>query len=409
MEKDYSINWKDFNNILFYKPKFYEYHNSVILLELDDCLIDNMRNNWLYDTMNKKNIKINENLIKCLNKLSNYSIVVLSNQLDNSKLNLDIIKRKFEQVLDHIKFPILGLFALKPNCYSKPHTRLFKILEGYFKQYGSINIQKKIVVSNEGGIIVEKARKNGDVQSNIPYSDVDRAFAWNINADYNTVEEFITNYSIHNRLEIIDKKSIKFQWDSNIIDPDTRIMYDVELSKQEQINIFKELGGLGSVDVYVIIICGPPRCGKTTLARQLIAKWRASEFGKKNEIKRLGPDKFTKSKLFTMFKKYTADRISVILDGCCETDRLREPFLSFLKERSVGLLLVEICVGGIELAKLFNHVCVEESKDPDVLLYKNRDFYIYKSQYKKPRLPFGKHVTYYPRIEKRDSVMLYRY
>ena len=406
-EKDYSANWKNLGTLLVYNDKQFQFKSSVVIVELDNCLFDHITPNKLYDTRNKHNVNFNEEFIKHLSRDSiDKSLVILSNQINQNKLNIDMIKRKVEALIDKTKLPILAFFALTPNRFSKPHTGMWKLLSAYYKLHASANIQNAIVVSNEGGLIVETEKRTG-IETKVAFKDTDRAFAHNICADYLTIDEYMDNtYGNPNF-----GKKIKFLWDQNIISPDIRNEYYNEISKITNVNIFRELGNFKNKDGYVIIIMGAPRCGKTQLSKTIIKKWRSSDFGKHNEIKRLGLDMYTKGRLFSIFCKLINDRISIVLDGCCDTESQRKEFLNHVKDKNIAVLFIEVNVG-FEMARVFNHVCVEESKDEDTVLYKDRLYYIYKSMYRRPRkeeFENSSYIIYYPRIDSRDTVMKYRY
>jgi DNA 3'-phosphatase len=410
LEKDYSNNWKDLDTLLVYHPQSFQFQSHIIILELDDCIIKNIKSTALYDTRNKKDIEFNEDMIrKILRDSTDKGIVILSNQTHGNKLIVDMVKRKLEAVIELTKLPIIAFFALKTNCFCKPHTGMWQLLNGYYRQFGSTFIKNAIIVSNEGGIINTKEKKNGDIVSKVTHSDIDRAFAWNIGCEYYTIDEYLDSGN-RDRLGQNQSKLIKFQWNTNIISPEIRKIYVEEINKMPRINIFKELSTLGNSDSYVIFIFGAPRCGKTTLAKEIINKWRGSKFGEKNEIKRLGPDKFTKGKLFGLYKKYVNDRISVILDGIEMINEYRNKFISFINGKNISILYIEINIG-LEMAKLFNHVCVEESKNDKITIRKMQDFYIYKSRYKNRKIATAnsKSIVYFPVIDERKTVMEYRY
>jgi hypothetical protein len=82
-----------------------------------------------------------------------------------------------------------------------------------------------------------------------------------------------------------------------------------------------------------------------------------------------------------------------------------------LKGKNVGVLFVEINIG-LEMAKVLNHACVDSSRDESVVLYKSRDYNIYKATFERPtaeECPGGHFIAYSPLIEQRNNVMLYRY
>jgi hypothetical protein len=410
-EKEYSDNWKTLGTILMYKPPQFQFSSSVIITELENCLLDHITPNKLYDTRNKHDINYNTELIEQLTKDStDKSIVILSNQINQNKLNIDMIKKKLEELLSKTKLHILALFALTPNKFSKPHTGMYKLLDAYYKQHGS-SIRRAVVVSNDGGLIIEKEKRNS-VETKVAFRDTDRAFAHNISAEYFTIDEYLDEND-KNGMRVTDQnfgKKVKFSWDGNIISPEVRLEYVKEITKMEPVNIFAELGKFKNVDSYVIMILGAPRCGKTKLTKEIIRKWRDSKFGESNEVRALSRNEFSKGRLFNTFRKYVDDRIHIILDGSCNNPDERKPFLEYIADRNIAVLYIEVNVG-FEMARVFNHTCVENATSDKVMLYKNRDYYIFKSMYKRPKPDeYNKatFIVYYPTIEVSSSLM-YRY
>lgn len=406
IEKEYSTHWKDLGSILIFIPPDFQFKSSIIITELDNCLIDYISLNKLYNTLNKHDIVFDEDFIKELIKISTEkSIIILSNQNNSNKLIKDMIKKKFEILLEKINIPILACFSLIENRFSKPHTGMFKLLKLYYQQFG-YQIHDVKIVSNNGGLIIEKTKKD-IIDSKVLFKDTDRAFANNINAEYYSIDEFINSLDVNNKNY---NKKVKFTWDNNIIEPSIRNEYLIEIKKRESENIFDEIMKLKKFEIYIIIILGPPRCGKTLLANQIIKQWRTHEFGYNHEIKRISKDIYKSNiAMINIYRKYIEDRISVIIDGSCNTEKERLPYLNYIQD-NMALIYVEINIG-LNMAKVFNHVCVEMSKNNETVLYKDRDYYIYRSIYKKPVVNNinSFYYVHYPKIEKNDAIEKYRY
>ncbi len=395
----YSENWRNLGTVLFYQDSTFKFRQNVIILELDDCLIKDVTAHKLYNTLNPIQLQINEDLVRGLKKESvENSIVILSNQVSSSKLNTDMIKFKLEYFIKQSGLSVLAMFALIPNKFMKPHTGMWKLLNLYAER-NYVNIKNTIVVSHLGGLIVDKNTHAHGAIKFVSTKDTDRAFAWNILADYYSIDEY---------LERADKEP-PYQWDHDVISPELRQQYFDILHKMENVNIFQELAKLGDRSAWVIFIYGAPRCGKTRLAKLIIKKWRASEFGKHNAIERLDLTEFKPRGRLNKFKKLIDDRISVIIDGTCHNDELRDPFLEHIKDRNIGILYINVNIG-LRMAKVLNHVAVEDATDEKTTLYKSREYAIYRSTYKKPRVgPNAILIDYYPKLETRETVMKYRY
>jgi Cdc6-like AAA superfamily ATPase len=238
------------------------------------------------------------------------------------------------------------------------------------------------------------------VKEIVGYDDYDRAFANNISCEFMTVTEY-TNDCVESRLLPKGKQHVvKFSYNHSIIQPEVRELYADELDKKTNVNIFKELGTMPAAN-YLIIILGPPRSGKTTLTNELISKWRNSSYGDYNAVEVLYGS--SAKRLINNYKKIIANRISVVLDGCDLSSI--NTYIKIAESHSAGVLAVIIDCG-IEMAKVLNHVYVEESTNENATVIKLQDYCIYRSKFTAPNC---KYIMYYPKIDRRDTVMKFRY
>jgi bifunctional polynucleotide phosphatase/kinase len=392
--------WKFTESVMIYKSPDFVFHSDIIITEFDDCLIKPLSQKKIYSTMNEYNVDIFDP--DFMHKLTRESankkaIIVLSNQASHNKLLIDMIKLRVENFVTLIKFPILCFFSLKPNRFMKPHTGMWSLLNAYYAKV-KVKIAEKLIVSNEGGAIINKLRRNGEIDSRIKYSDTDRAFAHNIQVEFKLIEEFVE-----------DKKPLVYKWNTNIIAPEKRLMYCDVINDYKNPSVFRELALFGKNDVYIIIVMGAPRSGKTRFSEFLVKQWRKSSFGQKNEVVRLGMDEYTKKRRYTQFRKSIEDRLSVVLDGGCHLENDRQYFVNYAEEKNIPILYVEIN-NGLEMAKLFNHVCVEEAKSENTVLYSDREFHIYRSLYRPPKVTKNtKYVLICPKVEYKPHIMKFRY
>lgn len=409
---DYSNdNWACEGSILGYRSKLFSFLSDIVITELDDCLINYLTPNKIYDAYNENKFELNDDLARMLKKeCQNKSLIILSNQCMNSKINIDMIKRKVMFVESKLNMNILVLCALKNNKFAKPHTGLWLYLKLFYKTRSGVNINDAILISNEGGIVSEKLKKDGEVQSKVKVTDVDRAFAHNIGIEYMTIDQFLLG------------EKPKLRWNFSLIDPEMRIEYcdKIEeivsrvvgsLDEKEIYNklIFKKLAEFGKVDAYCIIVLGPPRGGKTTIAKKIIEKWEKSPMKQRYVIERLGTN-MGKKKRFTTYKKLLSNRISVIIDGECYTKEMQKDYLDYAKELNIPVLFLDV-TPGIHMAKILNHVAVEESQDFNIILYKHQIYHMYQSIYRPPDVDnkTTKYVIFHPIIERKKSVMINRY
>jgi DNA 3'-phosphatase len=396
--------WKDYGTIMIYHNTEFVFKPECIIVDMDECLIKYMPKYKIYDTLNNYEFQIRDNgfIRRLRSENHKKSIILLSNQVNTSKLNIDQIKRKFEFIVDKLNLPMIAIFALKNNCFMKPHTGMWRWLKILYKDYGHMSIESALIVSDEGGIIESKEKKRtGEITEKISVSDVDRAFAWNIEQPFMTLGEFVDH-----------TKPPPFRWNSRIIDPDTRQPYLQILDDAEKRNpsISSVLNNFGKREYYVMIMLGAPCSGKTTLAKTIISKWRKSQFGKSNAIERLGTDNYTAIKRLKTFKAMCDQRISTIIDGDMYTNQTRDPYLKYLKGKNIPVVYILVNPGNA-MARVFNHSRVEDSNDDKICLRKIDDFSIYTSRYKAPTITSSlvKLIEWYPKIQKTPSIVKYRY
>lgn len=387
LDKLYSSDWKDIGSMLVYQDKGFQFHSDVYIVELEGCLIKCISNMKVYQS---DAIEIAcEELIDRFKAAADISIIIMSNHISNMGVNLDIIKQKTERLMQRVKIPFLCIYALKPNCFMKPHTGMWKFLNAFYRTYGQKNIHTTTLISDEGGICAE----NGEYTS-----DVDRAFAENIGAKYRSINEYL--YGCKE----------EYKWDPRIIGPEIRQKYVEEINKYENPNILEKLLEFGEQELYVVFITGAPRCGKTKLAKQITRDWQKNkQLGVTHAVEILDHREYTECKRRKLFKKALDDRISVILDGGCYTTKLRKPYIEYLEEKNIPALFVEVNCG-FRMAEVLNHAYVERSGSESATLYPTRDYCVYRSQFTKPPdSQLLRYVLYMPRIDQHDAVMKFRY
>lgn len=269
---------------------------------------------------------------------------------------------------------------------------MWQFLKAYYAKVASSTVHKTLVVSSNGGRIIDVEIKHVGFKT-VVESDIDRAFAWNIGAPFYTLREYMSKEPIQE----------KFTWNTMTLSPEQRKEAVEILAQYRNPSIFKSLLSV-KVDVYMIVIYGPPRSGKTTLAKEIIRKWRESTFGKTHVIKRFGPDKYSKLKRITAVRKALQDMISVVVEGYVHTAKSREPFQQMAKDYKAGVLYIEVDPG-IGMANIFNHAAVETSSDEYTHLLDPKDYRYYISQLNRP----ANVLKYCPVIQQTKEIMWMRY
>jgi hypothetical protein len=380
----YSDRWYDLGTVHIYISQNFQFSSRVTIIDFD-TVINKSPAAQIYNADRHHAFTFyNTDLMKKIIKASDTSLVILTSPR-YEPLSLDIIKRKIA-FLELKSIPVICIASTAADCFMKPHTGMWRLLNAYYKNQSNL-IQSTDVI---GMTAAKKSKEGADDQT---FSNIDAAFASNIGATY---------YSVTRYLE--DRADERFTWSNSVIAPEIRMLYCDELDKCERIDVLKEFIGMQG-DVRVLMINGAPCSGKTTLTNELVSRWNKNTVSKFNELLVLtGP---ANDKKLKTIKKTVQDRIHIILDGDCETDRQRAAYVT--AARSTGLnvefLVVEVVVG-IEMSKVFNHVRVEESKTMVKLVNKN-SFHIYNA--KVCRRSDLKYLTYYPRIDRRPAVVSFHY
>jgi len=385
----YDENWKELDTILLYQSHDFKFNSNIVIVELDNTLIKSVSKKKLYENQfdeNNKSIELYLDNTMRKFKSNEFSVIILSNQISKNDNNYDIIKLKVKKFIEKTNIPILAFFALRPNYFMKPHTKLWILLKQYYKLRNK-DIKNGMVISNNGGMFVEKYHKKTDsVTGKFISDDIDRAFANNIG---------LTFISIENFLEITNNKS-KLKWTSSIIPPELRIELIEELRNYKNKNIFNELENLGkNYDTYLIIVFGAPCSGKTTLSREIIKTWRSNKLNENKAIKFYSGNLYSVNKINNLTKQALENRISVLVDGEFPNNNYRKFIVDVAKKNNSGILYIEVNPD-FEMSKLLNHIRVETSNDPKIELIPTNKFYEYRGKYIKPV------------VDKNSSYILYK-
>ena len=389
---DYAKYWKDLGSVIIYNHPNFQFNSIVILVEFENCLINKISPTQLYHAISPKTVTpYREEFIKVLQKeITEIGVIIVSNVPNQGKLAVDSLKRKVEAFYDKYNIPALAFFSLKPNKFSKPHTGIWTLINSFYKKSGHM-ITKSCVVSDFGGRLIDREMRTGAIRTLADKTDLDRAFAHNTDMPYKTISEYLNP-------DLLEK----FSWNNLSLSPEDRLIYIKKLREYRNLDILKELFRNNRADVYMILVYGAPRSGKTTVCKELVKQWRVENMV--GTVKRLGRDKYTTGTLFKMAKKYLEDKINVIIDGNCHTENLRSPFIQLADMYKAKYITVEVNPG-MNMAYIFNHVAVETATTEDVLLYENKEYYYYNSIVSRP----DNVIIHCPEIQSNKQLTQYRY
>jgi hypothetical protein len=408
MDNNYSNNWVDLKTILMYKNKSFQYTGDIIITDFDNCLIKNITSAQFYRT--RKIELFNINFIKKLKQHSiDKDIIIISNQYSNNKLNIDIIKSKLEAFIETTKINLIAFFCLKKNKLSKPFTGIWKLIKKIYIN-NCKTIFKTIVVSNQGGNFIEKTNveytkpKNPADNTNIininnleiQINDLDRAFAENCKIKYFSINEYLKpnyisedfNHELYNRNPLC-------------------------LDKDHRIKIINKIKGLGCPNAneivnniiakdnkeFIIVLLGPPRCGKTTFSAELLQDWNRSEYGSNHILICINEN--INKKIIKKINLYLQDRINILIDS--NTMDL-EIYNNLAKENNINLYYIGLVLSP-KFTLLFNYLKVENSDNDIDEILDTKVYLEYRSKFHKP----DNIIECIPNINLTDQLLNFRF
>lgn len=413
--------WTNMDSVIVYRSPNFVFCPNVIVTELDDCLIRAIKIPKLYKSARSVVVRAGtdgseyqppqpivtlfaEDLLKRLARDFRHggnSIVIISNQVNTSKRNRGAIRAKLQPIID-AGLTMLCIFPTVSNRFMKPMTGSWELLVRLYKQESrSVMITSGTIVSNEGGLIVrmESKKPNTPAEDVVVSTDVDRAFAHNCNLKFRSIDEYLTNTA----------EQQPFAWDVSLASPQIRQKYIALSNEATRIDVLAEMlkhfaGGY----TFMIMIMGPPRCGKSRLASQLAFDWKQNTALNKNHAVRVISEK-TPSKMISAMRPAVKNLFSVIIDGWCNTIEEREPYFELAARRHIPVLCVDVKCG-LRMAQIFNYVAVQKATTPDVTVHKERVYAEYDARSSVPEeSKMVKYLIYTPVIEPSRSVCWFRY
>ena len=123
------INWTITDSYIIGKTNDIILQNKkVASFDLDDTLVKTNSGNVSSDDENDWSI-YNDNVVNKLNGLKDkeYHLVIVSNQsgISKGKVDINVWKKKIENIINHIKLDFTIICALKDDMYRKPKTKLW--------------------------------------------------------------------------------------------------------------------------------------------------------------------------------------------------------------------------------------------------------------------------------------------
>lgn len=264
-----------------------------------------------------------KNKILTLSK-ENYKIVFFT-QISASKFNLEKFKEKSKEIrrLLGVDFQLFGCYG---NGYSKkPSIGLWKLLEQHNDQV-SINLNDSFYIGDAVG-------RSNDI------NDYDIKFALNVGIKCHTPDEYYDNCKV--KINIPEHPL-------NLINNDNYQEMDYSI-----FNSNKKL---------LVILVGPPSCGKTTWCKQ----------EKFKEYTVIDQDNYKiKSRVINTITSLLLENKSVIINKRNELEKDRKEFIEIAKQHNATPVIVLFDIP----KKLCKHICVyreitDEVEIPSIIISK---------------------------------------
>ena len=240
--------WKTIDSVLFYIPVNFKYNKSLAIFNFINTLIKPIKNGHPFELKYRyKTTK--EKLLEIHNNGASICIFQSFSEPDES-----IIKDLFTLLIDDINIDIMAFFTLRKNKYAKPFTNTWNLIRLiYSKNKRTINKNTSIMVGHKAGRISVHGRK-------IDNSCIDRSFANNIGISFCTPCSFFLK----------PEKINLWQYSTDILNQEDRhILISNEVTPP---NISNAITSMES-EKFIVIVTGPPSCGKTTLSEQIKRKY----------------------------------------------------------------------------------------------------------------------------------------
>lgn len=182
--------WQDRNTVLIRTPSVYDWKPSVIGFSLDGTLVRNKSGNPL--PRNEKDwVFIHDNTLDKLVEVSQFaSIVIITHdkRIGLGKIGKHVYRNRVDRIateLHKVGVECIAIVGTRMNCFSKPHTKLWKLLQSMYERARKPApvAAKSIYVGDMGGHLASKQGSVWGTQTkDVAYYD--RAFAHNVGMRY---------------------------------------------------------------------------------------------------------------------------------------------------------------------------------------------------------------------------------
>lgn len=372
------------------EPPF-EYKTKIAGFNLDNTIVESkpklVADRYKFDLTFQNCIQKIQDLHK-----EGYAIVVISDQEGVSKgfMTVEDLRYKFDcftSMLTDKQISVIGIFTTKNNCFKKPHTWTWKMLVELYKiQNRRIDMKESFYTGNLAGRVAKTPHKK-----DLDY--IDRAFAHNIGLEFKVPEQVFLysaedrEFKYENIMDDTEKDEYKlheferyrksvFYNKSNAFDG---LLFYCQSQSKKMLETIQDEKIISKKISFMIIMVGPPSCGKSFLAKILERKASRTVIGEggkpisKSEFIVINDrhmikvtndksKKLTNAQRNTLIDEAILSERLIILDGNYATHDSRKPYLEKASEYNVPVIFFKFDTP-YKVCRHFNHMKFEETFD----------------------------------------------
>ncbi|XP_033117514.1 uncharacterized protein F21D5.5-like [Anneissia japonica] len=279
-----------------------------------------------------------------------YKVVIFTNQRGIEKQHTDAnhFKEKCEAIISSLSIPIQVIVATTEGHFRKPSTELWEIMQKNNTGI-KVDLKQSFYVGDAAG-----RAKNWAPGKPKDFSVSDRMFAANVGVRFLTPEEYF-----------FDENPCPFEWRS--IDP------------KNYVENAKKIDAIQPKDKDMIIMVGPPACGKSALYQNSLQQ---------HGYVRVNQDTLkTQHKCLALANASMSEGKSVVIDNTNPSVTTRETYINAAKKKGYRVRCVVMEVP-LELAKHLNYVRQNYTKSA-VRRIPNVAYNMYKKNYQVPQISEG--------------------
>lgn len=332
------------SSIIYYISNNFTYMPSIACFNLYDTLVKRKNS----ASSNMSDIIIYDEIVNItLNNLNNKaSFVIFTDQINKSFNSIKLLLKKITILL---KFPFIIICSTKDNCFKKPNTNMWKILENLYKfKEKTINVDKSLYIGSQAGDYI-KSTKNYN-------SDVDRAFAYNLGLKFTIPCSFFTK----------DILAIKWRWNNNVLNNNQKRELLETSKKLSEPDLFVELKKINTsknpTDTVVFLILAPPSSGKTTLCNRIKESWDKEMQHITNKLLITDRNNYTSSnQYYNAIDIFLQNNRSIIIKNDFYTECGYDNLFKLLNKYKIFTLVINIDINH-NIPYLLNCIKIQVSK-----------------------------------------------